>query len=226
MKSTKLASVLDEFLELPNGQMIELDSPKFAQWLEGAENRSFRFEYGFAGEQSFTARKETSKKGQGDYWYGYRKVEGKLHKRYIGKSADITRYRLQEIAVALDTPACPRTKPASYINNYVTEGGEQSKPPSYINDYVTQSQLDNCHQRCEVLEAELERLQEMRDHLQQEHERLAGELAARHASRSQQPDLESSRDRFLASLPVGKQAPEYKRTKKAIDSFIAFVQSL
>lgn len=62
--------------------------------------------------------------------------------------------------------------------------------------------------------------------LRQERDRLAGELAACQASRSQQPDLESSRDRFLASLPVGKQAPEYKRTKKAIDSFIAFVQSL
>ena len=85
MRSTKLASVLSECLELPNGKMIKLDNPKFLEWLETPENRSFRFQYGFAGEQSFTARKETSKRGQANYWYGYRKVEGKLHKRYIGK---------------------------------------------------------------------------------------------------------------------------------------------
>lgn len=138
MKSTKLASVLSECLELPNGQMIELDNPKFLEWLETPENRSFRFQYGFAGEQSFTARKEPSKRGQANYWYGYRKVESKLHKRYIGKSEDVTRLRLQEVAVALDTPSPERTKPLSYINNSVTnEPKPDELQTSYLDDYVT-----------------------------------------------------------------------------------------
>lgn len=77
---------------------------------------------------------------------------------------------------------------------------------------------DNVYKQIQELKTEIERLRQERDHLQQE-------LIAS-AKVTQQPDLESSRDRFLASLPVGKQAPEYKRTKKAIDSFIAFVQSL
>jgi hypothetical protein len=43
--------------------------------------------------------------------------------------------------------------------------------------------------------------------------------------KSQQlPDLESVRDRILSGLHVGKQAPEYKRTKSVIDKFIAQVR--
>lgn len=37
-------------------------------------------------------------------------------------------------------------------------------------------------------------------------------------------DLETARDRYLASLRVGKQAPEYKRTKTVLDRFIAALQ--
>ena len=37
-----------------------------------------------------------------------------------------------------------------------------------------------------------------------------------------QLNLEVERDRFLASLKVGRQAPEYKRTKALLDRFIAF----
>lgn len=35
------------------------------------------------------------------------------------------------------------------------------------------------------------------------------------------PDLEVTRDHVLSTLKVGKQAPDYKRTKAAIDRFIA-----
>lgn len=40
----------------------------------------------------------------------------------------------------------------------------------------------------------------------------------------QLPDLQSVRDRYLSKLKVGKQAPEYKRTKAVIDRFIGEVQ--
>lgn len=36
----------------------------------------------------------------------------------------------------------------------------------------------------------------------------------------QLPDLEAARDLILAGLKLGKQAPEYKRTKAALDRFI------
>ena len=35
------------------------------------------------------------------------------------------------------------------------------------------------------------------------------------------PDLDAVRERILSELRVGKQAPEYKRTKAVIDRFIA-----
>ena len=37
-----------------------------------------------------------------------------------------------------------------------------------------------------------------------------------------QLNLEVECDRFLASLKLGKQAPEYKRTKAVLDRFLAF----
>ncbi len=40
----------------------------------------------------------------------------------------------------------------------------------------------------------------------------------------QLPDLSAARDRYLSKLKVGKQAPEYKRTKAVIDRFISEVQ--
>jgi len=41
----------------------------------------------------------------------------------------------------------------------------------------------------------------------------------------QLPDLDATRDRILSGLKVGKQSPEYKRTKAAIDRFIAELRS-
>ena len=35
------------------------------------------------------------------------------------------------------------------------------------------------------------------------------------------PDFEAVRERILSGLKVGKQSPEYKRTKAVIDRFIA-----
>ena len=37
----------------------------------------------------------------------------------------------------------------------------------------------------------------------------------------QLPELETVRDRILSNLKVGKQSPEYKRTKSLIERFIA-----
>lgn len=93
--------------------------------------------------------------------------------------------------------------------------------PVHTHDRKDENHLssENVYKQIDELKIELEQARLERD-------RLAAELAANQASQSQQPDLEAIRDRVLASLKLGKQAPEYKRTKKAIDSFIAFVQFL
>ncbi len=59
------------------------------------------------------------------------------------------------------------------------------------------------------------------ERLRQERDRLAAELAASLANQSQQPDVEAIRDRVLASLKLGRQAPGYKIAMKVLNDFIS-----
>jgi hypothetical protein len=49
----------------------------------------------------FTMRREV-RNGRG-YWYAYRRVLGKLHKRFMGQDADINQKRLLDVARKLPT---------------------------------------------------------------------------------------------------------------------------
>ncbi|MEG4521147.1 hypothetical protein [Microcoleus sp. AT9b-C5] len=92
-------SVVQGILDPGVGNMIQIDTNHWFNWL--TENKSFRYESRH--HAPFTARKEKT-----DYWYGYRKVAGKLHKRYIGKSLELNSAKLEEIAEALNVPPQPR----------------------------------------------------------------------------------------------------------------------
>lgn len=70
-------------------------------WLEKASSFAFHGQQG-----SFTARKETKQRGS-VYWYAYRKHEGALVKKYLGKAADLTFTRLEEIASLLQGDSVP-----------------------------------------------------------------------------------------------------------------------
>jgi uncharacterized small protein (DUF1192 family) len=161
IRATKLATILEgrNLLELPEGKTLSLDNRKFIQWLSNQGNRSFRFIAGFNGEKSFTARKETSKKGEGDYWYAYRRVEEKLHKRYIGKAEDVTLRRLEEVAVALESPPLPRKKAPKI-------------------DEVTQEVSVTETLKIAQLEAEIQRLQNELGNTQAQLEAALGETVA------------------------------------------------
>lgn len=98
-----IPSVVQGTIETEDGKVIELDSPKGSTWLESIG--SFRFEP-TGNNKPYTVRKESGKGG--DYWYGYRKQKGKLHKKYIGKSSEVNTVKLEEIAEALNTPPQPR----------------------------------------------------------------------------------------------------------------------
>ena len=92
---------------IPEGDssiIINEDAQRWLQWLETA--KSFRY-VPESSDAPFTARKEKS-----DYWYGYRKVAGKLHKRYIGKPGELTLERLEEVAALLNEPSQPRPEKA------------------------------------------------------------------------------------------------------------------
>src|SRR5215470_14290284 len=71
------------------------ESPAWFAWL--AEVSSFAFS-GQAG--SYTARKEAAQRGD-RYWYAYLRSGQKLAKKYLGKTADLTLSRLEEVAGVL-----------------------------------------------------------------------------------------------------------------------------
>jgi len=94
-----VAAVVQGLLKTECGKVTEIDGINWYAWL--TENQTFRYESNEHAQ--YTARKERS-----DYWYGYRKVSGKLHKRYIGKTFDMTAKRLEEIGGTLNIPSQPR----------------------------------------------------------------------------------------------------------------------
>ena len=97
---SKLARVKYGTAQLPSGKKIEVGFRQWYEWLEHPETKSFRVDDG----EGYTARKETAK----GYWYAYRKVEGKLHKRYIGRSKALTLRRLAEVEGLFDIPSTPK----------------------------------------------------------------------------------------------------------------------
>jgi chromosome segregation ATPase len=142
-----IASVVQGLIETEDGKVFELDSCKGSAWLESIS--SFRYEPTGA-NKPYTVRQET-KKG-GDYWYGYRKVAGKLHKKYIGKSSELSTAKLEEIAEALNTPQQPRVTQAADTATQVT-------------DAVTDSHTD---ERVTALELQMQDLRESLESLRSE----------------------------------------------------------
>jgi DNA repair exonuclease SbcCD ATPase subunit len=92
--------VMQGLIETEDGKVFELDSPNGVAWVETIG--SFRFEPAGDGKP-YTVRKEAS-----GYWYGCRKVAGKVRKKYIGKSSEVSITKLEEIAKALGVPPVPR----------------------------------------------------------------------------------------------------------------------
>src|SRR5436305_10624850 len=86
--------------ELYKGQedeTVELvpDSSPWLGWVNELSSFDFHGQHG-----SYTARKERKQRGEG-YWYAYARVEGKLIKRYLGRSIDLAFPRLEQVAQEL-----------------------------------------------------------------------------------------------------------------------------
>ncbi|MEA4907079.1 MAG: hypothetical protein VB089_05645, partial [Anaerolineaceae bacterium] len=98
MRKTSLPLVRQAALYLPDapaGQAgIPLGSPAWTEWL--ARLRAFIYE-SQAGH--FSARRET-RRGK-DYWYAYRRREGRLYHVYLGRSEDLDAGRLEQACAAL-----------------------------------------------------------------------------------------------------------------------------
>jgi hypothetical protein len=138
-----IPSVVQGMIETKDGKVFELDSPKGAAWVEAIG--SFRFEPSGDGKPC-TIRREPS-----GYWYGCRKVAGKVRKKYIGKTSEINAARLEEIAEALEIPPVSRA-------NKVAEVAEVAE--------VTQKVTEVAQDRLTALESQVVNLQKAVEALQ------------------------------------------------------------
>lgn len=116
---------------------VDPGNPSWLKWLDS--NKSFRYEPA-ATDKGFTVRKE--KPG---YWIGYRKISGKLHKKYIGKSEDITVEVLEQAAKELEQPPQPKDKPKASSDKNETE-------------YATKKELNELKAEVKYLREEIQRI--------------------------------------------------------------------
>jgi hypothetical protein len=174
------------YLTTEDGQ-ISLESPDFLQWLE--INSSFRFE---AGENSFRGRKD--KLPTGIYWYAYKKVSGKLHKRYIGKTEEVNYTRLHQVAQGIRQPSARQPKQV--------EAQSQNTPSSVI----------------DTLQAEI---RELRVTVMQ-HQQILESLTPNQPPESVPvaPDYQAIANSVLKRLGLGRQS----QAGKALDRFIRELQ--
>ncbi len=158
-----------------------LDSSNGVEWLEWVN--SFRYEP-TGTSKPYTVRKEAS-----GYWYGYRKISGRLHKKYIGKSSEINTAKLEEIAEALNIPSQPRVTEVTdkvadkVVNDRLTAlelqvQALQESLEALREELRGKSELGNSEELPKVDNEVAERLQNDLSNLDAENEKLRADYAA------------------------------------------------
>src|SRR4051812_27855971 len=73
-------------------------SQSWLEWLDTIPSFAFESRLG----ANCTIRKEHLKRGD-VYWYAYRSIQGRTKKRYLGRTADLSLERLEEISTLFTT---------------------------------------------------------------------------------------------------------------------------
>jgi chromosome segregation ATPase len=182
-----IPSLVQGMIKTEDGKVFKLDSPKGSAWLESIG--SFRFEPS-GDNKPYTVRKES-----GIYWYGCRKVAGKVRKKYIGKSSSLNVVKLEEIAEALEVPPVAQ---ANKVAERVAEVAERVAEVAEDRLTVLELQVTNLQKAVEALQKALlgklelgdslelpkvdnevaEQLQNELGNLKAENENLRGDYAA------------------------------------------------
>jgi LuxR family maltose regulon positive regulatory protein len=100
---------------------IVVETPAWFAWLR--EHTAFTYQ---DADFRFTARREQRPGGM--YWYAYRRAQGKLLKRYLGRGDDLTRQRLREVAQLLvpesrEEVAAPTVFPGAARSEHLANRG-------------------------------------------------------------------------------------------------------
>ena len=146
MTKQSIPAVVQKTVELDDGCVIEFESPKGSKWLESVV--SFRYE-STRGLASFTARKQVVR-GIG-YWYGSRKIAGKLHKKYISKVEDMTIAKLEQVAEWLNNPPVADKIPEAVVE-VVEAVVDVGQTVAEVGRTVADNRLDALEARLQVLE--------------------------------------------------------------------------
>jgi len=148
-----IPSLVQGMIETEDGKVFELDSPKGSAWLESIG--SFRFEPS-GDSKPYTVRKES-----GIYWYGCRKIAGKVRKKYIGKSSEVTAAKLEEIAEALEIPPVPRANKVAEVAQRVAQAvAQEVAEVAQVAQAVAQDRLAALELQVANLQKTVEALQE------------------------------------------------------------------
>ena len=75
----------------PNGERIALDTPAWFAWLASVSSFCYSSLHSWV---RLTVRCEQRR--DQCYWYGYSKIDSKLHNIYLGKPAQLTQARLEQ----------------------------------------------------------------------------------------------------------------------------------
>jgi hypothetical protein len=139
-------SVSAGIMELPDGYCFEVDSHEWWEWVKSDKAESFRFECDH-GVKGYRARKEVIKSRSGSFWYAYKRIDGKLRKRYLGKSEELSLGRLESVAYDLAKPTeAGKTElqlPNKSIGNYTLEELQESLREQRTNAL----ERENCYQQ-------------------------------------------------------------------------------
>jgi hypothetical protein len=104
---------------------ISIGTAAWYSWLE--QHASFTYE---TPHTTFTARKE--QRPGGWYWYAYRRSQGKLHSRYLGKSAEMTLQRLDAAAAVFERAGAALGEMMPRLQRMSRDQAAQVQPPSII----------------------------------------------------------------------------------------------
>ena len=118
-------SLQQQSTEETSTDTISVGTLEWYSWLE--QHNSFTFE---TPRMTFTARKEQRPGGR--YWYAYRRMQGKLHSFYLGKSAELTLERLNATAAVFERAREAQEGRTPPLQRVSRDQAEQVQPASIL----------------------------------------------------------------------------------------------
>lgn len=195
-------SVLAGILKLDlEGRYIEVGTKRWFDWLNSNKAKSFRFE---SDAGSYTARKEQPHSTGYQCWYAYRRINGKLRKRYIGGNEALTLERLEEMHQALESDAKP-----------------PQKLPTKTGNNETEEKLKAVLEENQRLQDEIEKLHTQVGNLQAKLDSIPDKLPTEVIGNYDLPDLKKIHERVMSQWRVVKGPEKKERIAKALDMYAA-----